>query len=573
MGAGHYKKARKPFLAATLIIVMLFMALMPNMATFGVVDNIKAYGYNIDHSYAGKYLEGNLGSTYAEGEWAAYQTIVKNLDWENMINLGVKYDFYEDGKNSRFFDLVRNISIGNANNAILFPDGRLSNDHGFPRYDGTPFPMGTESNVNAAQRDPNIMGEHYFLELEPIEFSEDEYRSQINRPTYDDPLYPDGRTTDEKRIFYITREQAEEAIVAANAIDPTRYPGFILGDYTTYPTKLILYFQLHLARTWIWNNKGDFDHDGFVDYPLAYSYSLPGIPTGPWGGYVYTEDFLTSDPLMDPYDDLMWGAAEFPGSSGHSYVFINNGDSGEKTLPIPNVEETVGIISGIKFMDVNANGSYDGEDYPLPGWKIYLRTDLYAIPNLEFPTETDENGYYEFVNIPYNLTWELTEYEDPDYKQTYPFEYARLEGIVTGDPETDWYKDTKSITAMGDYAGLDRAEWGWEIKLAPPDHLNQMNINFGNTNADPRVEIVKMGDLLSKIGDEVTYTFEVTNIGNVDLTLVDIDDNRMGILDAFGLLGGVGDILLVGETQTFTAPWTIPGGGRRPIRQYCHCKV
>jgi hypothetical protein len=61
---------------------------------------------------------------------------------------------------------------------------------------------------------------------------------------------------------------------------------------------------------------------------------------------------------------------------------------------------------------------------------------------------------------------------------------------------------------------------GWNVTL------NQTNIDvvstqnhtdFGNFFGTPGLQITKTGDTLSKAGDNVTYTFVVTNNGTVDL--------------------------------------------------------
>ncbi|MEA3423695.1 MAG: hypothetical protein U9Q80_07880, partial [Bacillota bacterium] len=516
MNSMRYSKTKKSFLAKLLVVLMVLSFAIPSIPVYAGVNDVTAEGYGINAKYQGGWTTGNLGKTYEEGEWVAFQTEVRNLDWTVLDRIGVEFDFY--GTGGRFYDLVRNISVGSV---------KLTDEQGFPNLDGSPALLGTIENVNAAQRNPY---EYYFTGFSPIVLTETEYKAQINKALDES----NGTETDMTRIFYITEDQ----ILAAD-------PSLATSD------TLVVYFQLHLSRTFIWNNVVEFP---VGTLPLAYVYT--NYPTDKWGGYVYDESFLFTP---------MPGAYIFPGSSGHSYVFLNNVmDSGKKTIPIPNVEETTGVISGYKYLDVDGNGEYEeGLDTPLPDWMIYLRTDLYEIPDIEFPTTTDINGYYEFTDLPYDFIWELSEGLEDGYVQTYPHAGVLPVGDYTGNVETEWYKEAETLSNMGGYTG--RFDYGWLVKLAPPDHLIQTHVDFMNMFADPRVVITKTGETLSKIGDEVTYIFTVTNIGNVDITLVDILDDKFGILDAYGVAGGFGDILPVGGTQSFDRTFIVPGNADDPF--------
>ncbi|MBI9012293.1 MAG: hypothetical protein JEZ08_08650, partial [Clostridiales bacterium] len=429
-------KSGKSLLAKVLILLMLFSMSMPNLTVFAEADNtVNAYGYNISNKFDGSWSKGNLGPTYQEGEWVAFQTEVIQVDWSNLDNLGVRFDFYDN--DAIFYDLVRNISVGTA----LLPD-----DHGYPMADGTPYTINSEESANIAQREPE---EYIFNGFDKIDVP----THQINRATD----LGVGALTDNTRTFYVTKDQILDALGLEEGVDEL-------------PNDIVLYFQLHLARTWIWNNTNG---DG---YALARSYSLS--PTDVWGGYIY------GDPSFLPAHTTLHGAAAYPGSSGHSYVFINNGDSGEKTIPIPNVSETAGMISGHKYLDSNGNGVFDEGEPPLANWEIFLRTDLYALLDLEFSAMTDEFGYYEFVNLPYNLVWELTETPQAGYVQTHPNGTTIGEGTFTPTPnaETDYWKEPFDVDADPTYAGDIRGPWGWSIKLAPDGHLLQENVDFMNVD-------------------------------------------------------------------------------------------
>ena len=434
----HDAKKYKSLLAKLLILVLIFATSMPSLTAFAASDNtVSAYGYNINNKYQGSWSKGNLGPNYQEGEWVAFQTQVIQVDWENLTNLGVRFDFYDN--DAIFYDLIRNISVGTE----LLPA-----DHGFPNELGDPYVISDEASANTAQREPN---EYIFNEFKKMDIPP----SQLNVAND----LTKGTITDNSRTFYVTKDQLIDAI--------EKYDEY---DEDNLPTDIVLYFQLHLARTWIWNNTNG---GGFA---LARSYGEISSPTYDWGGHIY------NDPSFLASDWTALGSAAYPGSSGHSYVFINNGDSGEKTIPIPDIKETAGMISGHKYLDSNGNGVFDEGEPPLSNWEIFLRTDLYAIQNLEFSVRTDENGYFQFTNLPYNLIWELTEGEQAGYAQTYPNTDGT--GAIPSpiDVENDYWKVPFDVSQDASYDLLNRGPWGWSVKLAPSDNLVQEDVDFLNAN-------------------------------------------------------------------------------------------
>lgn len=91
----------------------------------------------------------------------------------------------------------------------------------------------------------------------------------------------------------------------------------------------------------------------------------------------------------------------------------------------------------------------------------------------------------------------------------------------------------------------------------------------------PCIDIVKTVEPAVAIpGDEVVYTYTICNCGDTDLTLTDLDDDRLGDLMAYvpadglvltgGVYNGQGQ-LQPGECTTFTVPYTVQESDPDPL--------
>jgi hypothetical protein len=313
---------------------------------------------------------GNLGKLWTEGEWVPYKATIINIqdDAPNFVDgdgndlvIEIKYDF-TGGGDKRFVDLVRGIQVGLTD---------LTDAQGWPRDDGSAYPISTFAEIELAQNDFNNTGSlenvwpNYTLLNLP--------HSQVHRNLTGDV----GTPTDDKRKIIITKTDLETA-----------------GISNTTDT-LYVYLQLHESRTFIWENS------------LQSGYDAP--PTQDWGGYLYS---------IPPFNtDSRLGSGYVPGSSGHANI---NALSGAKTVPIPIPETLPGAASGIKWEDSNGNGIMDGLEEVIEGWEIFVFGTVEGI-TFNTSTTTDETGTYSFPSLSTG-NWTIKEVQNSSegWTQTYP---------------------------------------------------------------------------------------------------------------------------------------------------------
>ncbi|MBF7097385.1 DUF7507 domain-containing protein, partial [Alkalibacter mobilis] len=500
---GKKSKARLAFIV---ILIMLVQLLAPGIArTAPVVNSLTPNSYGIAiNNYSSGWTTGNVGKTYEEGEWVSFQLIIDNPQWDGpaeLAKIGCEFSFY-GGYGAIFFDMIRNISVSNR---------ALTDTEGFPDMTGVAYPITDLGSANIAQNENN---EYFFADFEEVVLTEAEIQQQINvSSAYAKGLSTDsvGTRWDATRAWFVTLDQ-----IKASAPD-------IVGD-----DPLVIYFQMHLARTSLWNYMNDLDKDPLTpDVPLINSYTFNSNTTAKWGGYQYTPAFLEGATVP--------GAGNFsngaPSNSQTLIYDVTGTSTGAKTLPLPAVAEVEGMLDGYK---------YDNEGNPLEGWEITLRFDLYDIPDLELKTTTDSNGYYRFDHLIYNLIYEVTEVQKDGYLQVYPILGQDEEGMYLDPSDPSYSRDYSHWKVPWDIGndpsygneleGDQRAPVGWSVKLALPDNLMQHNVNFGNLLAAPELSITKSGDTLSKTGDTVNYTFVIENTGNIPLSRTSVNDDVLGDL-------------------------------------------
>ncbi|MDZ7764618.1 MAG: SdrD B-like domain-containing protein [Melioribacteraceae bacterium] len=208
------------------------------------------------------------------------------------------------------------------------------------------------------------------------------------------------------------------------------------------------------------------------------------------------------------------------------------------TILGPSCDETEDCTSKIGdfiWHDKNVNGIQDNNEPGIEGVVV----ELFDGTNT-FTTTTDENGYYEFANLPNeNYTVKVAE---SNYQSG---------GVLESDDQTKWYS-TKKNEGNNDSKDSD-ADKGEAVSVTL-DCADDMTIDFGYYKTC--VTLIKEGPQTAEPGDEITYTFTVENCGDVELgggvTVYDEMLNPNGNHQIKYLT------VEAGQTKTFEEKYTIP---------------
>ena len=128
--------------AAVLSLVLIFSI---GLTTSAQAMKITSLGFRPEETGGGSWTGGNLGKTWAEGEWVPYQLVMADVDAGllGLDSIVMSFDFYASG--CRFVDLVRGIQVGTT---------RLGPAEAWPKPDGSPFPVATREQIEIAQNHP-----------------------------------------------------------------------------------------------------------------------------------------------------------------------------------------------------------------------------------------------------------------------------------------------------------------------------------------------------------------------------------------------------------------------------------
>jgi len=305
----------------------------------------------------------------------------------------------------------------------------------------------------------------------------------------------------------------------------------------------------------------------------------------------YRSTFTILDKYKDKTLYLYWmshlatGSSEWSGASLHALTT----ETGSQDVPIAVPPKNK--LFGYKFYDANHNAKMDPGESGIAGWTIYLE-GTYLGSTIKLEKKTDSTGYYEFSALPVG-TWTLTEEHKSKWieatsspftvftlcgKTRGPYNFGNFEVVTIIDvtkigsldkaheDDTITYKITVkntgttklfNVTVTDTLLGLiyeDALDPGQEktfsetykIPQGAPDPLdNTVTANgtdeFGLTvNATaswkveilhPKIDIEKTAtpDTI-KLGENVTYKYNITNIGDCTLYNIDVTDDKLGVI-------------------------------------------
>ena len=498
MGAG---------MRTSLWLLLLVVATWAGMAAFegrehtpvaeaAIGETVEGFGINATgNSFNLGWTTGNLGDQFQEGEWIAYQVrfgdVQSSFPGLTNLEIEISYDFFRSGGgvDATFIDLIRSIQVcpGTAST-----DGARTGTNAYPNAGGTAFPLTNQTQINAAQNNPN---EYFWSDCFALNLP----TSLVNRGPGGVALDPE----DAEASFIVTAADLTGAGLSSSE-----------DDFT-------IYFQLHLSRTFIWDNSLQDEYDQ--------------SPTDLWGGYVYSDsDFASIDRL---------GSGFVPGSSGHVQLVAVGGsvNVGNKEVSIPLPPEPDVDICGLKWLDSDFDGTQDVGESTLSGWRIHAFTTVEGI-DVSFSTLTDGSGNYCFSDLTDGvwLVKEASDREVPvqtDYVETFP-----KSGTTVG----------QCIDATVSPPPTGVAPVGYSCNLTGP----QGGLNFGNAVPEARISIDPPSGI-NEVGvpHALTCTIEVVTSGSGFQPAADGTLCELRIVSGPGTLSG-GD----GPTTGFDESCTTSGG-------------
>jgi hypothetical protein len=266
---------------------------------------------------------------------------------------------------------------------------------------------------------------------------------------------------------------------------------------------------------------GSGNKDGYVTVTFTYT----GATTTKGIAEIYFGLFIANPgQVPDQGNGTTRGASAWTGGSLQTTIDI--GGSGATSLQLNPAAIIAGQISGMKFHDLNGNGSKDSAEPGLAGWTIRLCSDSACATVLQ-TTTTDANGNYTFSVIP--GTYYVQEVQQSGWKQTAPA--AFIYGPIT-------------------------------INAVSPTSANN---NFGNQQSGSIVIIKKT------TGGDATFAYTTTGGDGFPASFNITTAGGSGSQTYTGILPGtysVAETPLAGWTQTDAscssgtpASFTVPAGG------------
>ncbi|MDQ7910998.1 SdrD B-like domain-containing protein [Phytohabitans sp. ZYX-F-186] len=191
-------------------------------------------------------------------------------------------------------------------------------------------------------------------------------------------------------------------------------------------------------------------------------------------------------------------------------------ESNEDTETVP-VEKPVSI--GDKaWIDEDGDGIQDPNEPPLQGVTVTIKNPDGTVVDT---STTDSKGEYKFDNLLPNTGYEVC------------FDASKATGLPEG--VTAAALNPTRLNADGDDAKDSDIDENGCVTVTTPSQGANNTVDGGYVLLNPAIDLVKKADKVEDVngngrkdaGDKITYSYEVTNMGNVPLTEVKVTDNKI----------------------------------------------
>ena len=181
-----------------------------------------------------------------------------------------------------------------------------------------------------------------------------------------------------------------------------------------------------------------------------------------------------------------------------------------------NVAKPIRMIIGHVYNDANSNGTQDGGESGISGWKVWLNTGD--------ATTTDANGIYTF-SVPASVYRVMTQ--------------AKVGWTPTTDVSKEVNTDTGDVHLETDSVfGFHSAPTGWVRGFVYADSTGQPCEYDPDSGDVPMDSIYVFGNNFSGTTDSIGYYYIKVNAGTNDTNLIWVDTLSGVCIDTIDTLGG-----------------------------------
>mgnify|MGYP002623110063 FL=1 len=210
----------------------------------------------------------------------------------------------------------------------------------------------------------------------------------------------------------------------------------------------------------------------------------------------------------------------FVGIEHFSYTIADDAGRTHEALVSVTVKplDGQGIIRGMKWHDVDGNGTFDAlaGEVPLENWTVFLDLNSNGrLDNGEPDRQTDASGQYEFAGVPPG-TYDVVELQRTGWKQTFPLEAGRENNpIAVADRVAHVYDSERDVLYISTSSGsLQRFDLSTRTLLAPWT----VGSNLGGLDITPDNAFLYVTEIQALGNNGIVHKVDLSNGAVQDLT-------------------------------------------------------